>query len=194
MRAILIALVLVYGVIPPAKADRLSDLWDKFHLIEQTSRLDYALETRQWETVVDMFTPIVNLQVLRVRSNVSRERLIERWRSLYFADKDVFHQSTNHIVNLDGDTATVIADGNIWFRLVGTPGGDEWEAWGILRYTFVREGERWLIAEYSFVPEREAGNRLVAMTGDGLVPALADPVEDDADYSSDPEPNTPATQ
>lgn len=170
MRPLAIAVIALALMAIPVRADRFEELWDKFHLIEQTSRLDLALDERDWPTVEAMFDDVIQIRVLRVRTMMSRDSFVSRWRNLYTPDKDVFHMTTNHIVDLDGDSAMVVADGYVWNRLRGTPGGDEWEVWGIFRYGFTRKAGRWLIDEYQFIPDREVGNRSVATAGMDLTP------------------------
>lgn len=170
MRTLCAALLALVLASEAARADKFQVLWDKFHLVEQVGRLELALDARDWETVASLFSDVVQLRVLRVRTAVTRDGLVERWKSLYMPEKTTFHMTANPVVDLDGDTAEVTASGTVWNRLRGTPGGDEWEVWGIFRYGFVREGGNWRIDAYTFIPQREEGNRRVATAGAFLLP------------------------
>ncbi|HJU66220.1 MAG TPA: nuclear transport factor 2 family protein [Gemmatimonadaceae bacterium] len=78
------------------------------------------------------------------------------------AKKASHHMTTNYDIEIDGNSATVWAQGYAWNRVAGLEGGsDLWETWGNYRLAFRRSTAGWRITSFGYFAKFNRGNESV---------------------------------
>jgi hypothetical protein len=92
---------------------------------------------------------------------------VAAWRRAFQGGKTSLHLRTNHLVRLDGDSATMTSHGYAWNRLPpGTLGAEAalWEVWGIYDYRAERTPRGWRLTAFTFAATHQRGDARVPAT------------------------------
>lgn len=158
---VLLALILMLAAPLTAHADDLERLLDERELIRLADGLDRAVDAKDWDAAMATFADQVAFRAGNTHTILPREALVGMWQVNLFEEKTSFHLRGNHMVEIEGDTATMVSHGYAWNRLPGLEGGDFWEVWGVYTYEFSRTIDGWLITSFDFQPLHERGNSAV---------------------------------
>lgn len=84
-------------------------LIDRTAVVETVDRLFIETDRKRWEAVTALFAPSVAFDMTSLAGGepavVAREVIVEAWRVGLAPVTAVHHQSSNHVVRLDGDQA-----------------------------------------------------------------------------------------
>lgn len=136
---------------------------DRTEVVELTLRMAWHLDHCEWDSLVSLFTDEVLLDYTSLNGgepvHVPRPDVIAKWRSNRSGLKATQHLLGNHIVTLDGDTATATAMFQATHSLPNDFGGPLWTLGGEYRYGFVRTEEGWRISALTMNILWADGNR-----------------------------------
>lgn len=114
--------------------------------IEAIRRLTYeyamAVDTMQLDAVIDLFMPDAVWDTGPGGPPVmnNRDEIREFYKGLFEASNNLYHLTSNHIINVHGDTAT----GTAYFVATGvTSNGESFGANGYYGDTYVRTPDGW---------------------------------------------------
>ena len=142
----------------PADADA-DALADQAAIARLTHDYCWALDTKDWEALRDVFVPDVVAHLSRELHGV--DAVIERISGALGPLDDSQHLVATHRIDVEGDTAT----GRCYLQAQhvrrGTEGGDNFMVGGRYEDRYVRTPEGWRIAERRLVVMWVDGNRAV---------------------------------
>jgi ketosteroid isomerase-like protein len=160
---------LLLGITPAAAAEAdvpaiVQTLADERALIRLADGLDIAVDAKDWTAARAAFADDIAFAFGAPDAPLTAMRaddLVALWRQNLHPAKTSFHLRGNHMVTVDGDTATMRSHGYAWNRLPGLEGGDLWEVWGVYTYAFARQDGEWRITAFRFTPLHDRGNAAV---------------------------------
>ena len=89
---------------------------------------------------------------------VTADALIAGFARGLHASKTSHHMATNYRTTVDGEHATVTAQGYAWNRVATMPAGEDlWETWGHYELTCQRAEGRWLLASFKYFSKHTRG-------------------------------------
>ena len=116
---------------------------------EIVDEIDNSCDLKQWDRCLSYFAPQVTIDFVSLAggepATIPSEVLIGAWRSNLFAEKKTFHQRGNHVIEIDGDAATVFSKGYAFNLLDSGPVTGLWEIWGNYTHTLQRMGDAWKV-------------------------------------------------
>ncbi|MEM8770527.1 MAG: nuclear transport factor 2 family protein [Pseudomonadota bacterium] len=141
------------------KASKLSAL-DRLAIIELASKLDTAVDAKDWAKARSLFTETIEAGLPGVEpTEMASADLVGAWAANLYAEKTSFHLRGDGIIKADDNgNIRLYSKAYAWNRLPGMEGGEIWEVWGDYVYGVVREGGKWRISSFSFSPAFDRGN------------------------------------
>ena len=118
-------------------------------LIELTYRYGRAMDDRDWEAFRSVFTDDVHVNLGDTYILTGRQEITDAVRPLIEACSITHHMMTNHLVELDGDRATMGLYCRAFHKGSGTKANQTYEC--LARYTAaaVRTNGEWAISEWN---------------------------------------------
>lgn len=122
---------------------------DELDIRAVVDEVDNACDLKEWQRLRGYFADEIDVDFsslagggpMRITSN----QLIDAWRTNLFVDKKTFHQRGNHLINIEGDKATVFSKGYAFNLLEAGPVTGFWEVWGNYTHTLSRAGDGWKV-------------------------------------------------
>jgi hypothetical protein len=142
---------------------------DRAAIIEVTIGYSTALDQRRWELLNDVFLPEVVIDYSTGNRVEGRDQAVAQIRHMIGDCGPSQHLLGNHVVAVDGDTAT--SSCQVRAFAAGEPGGplagETYELIGSYRDELVRTAAGWRIARRRMDVAFESGNRAVLGTQAG---------------------------
>lgn len=130
---------------------------DRANVVQTVDALFAQFDAENWPGVGALLADDIDVDFSSLggpQQRLSRDELVDGWRSAFAGPKYSGHSTTNHQVRIDGDRAEVFAHGYAYNAL----DGDAWETWGTYRFTLRRAGGgRWIITREQYVSLRAEG-------------------------------------
>lgn len=127
--------------------------------------IDTAVDQKDWQRARRHFASQVKVDFTSLAggqpATVSGDQLIDGWRTNLYAEKQSFHLRGNHLIDVQGDKATVSSVGYAWNalpRVVAGGAPEIWEVWGTYRHGLTRTRAGWKVEEMSFNAVRQRGD------------------------------------
>ena len=145
-------------------------LADRVEIVERVTRVAVLADRRSWDDLRACFAGLVEIDYTALvggePEELPAEALMERWQELLESFAATQHLVTNHLVALEGDTATCDADVRAThFRPSGDGQEPVWQVGGFYHYGLVRSDGGWLVRTMRFVPTWSRGNPALSPTG-----------------------------
>ena len=135
---------------------------DRANVVQTVDAVFTQFDAKDWDGLGSLFADQVRIDFSSLggpRTSVAREELIDGWRAAFAGNKTSLHQTGNHQVRIEGDTAEVFLHGYAYNALARPYGDDVWETWGTYRFSLRRvAGMRWEITREQYVSLRTEGN------------------------------------
>jgi ketosteroid isomerase-like protein len=131
-------------------------LADRLAIIDVTIAYTWALDTRDWDALDDVFTPDATASLLEELED--REAIKERIRRALTPLDDSQHMVSNHDVRVDGDTATSRCYLHAQHVRHAAEGGPNYIVAGRYEDRFQRTPDGWRIAHRTLTVMWTDGN------------------------------------
>lgn len=141
-----------------------SDLEDRLAIIELTHRYCWALDSKQFDLLDTVFLPDATAE-LRSAPLEGRDAIRNRIRNALDPLDATQHTVSNHLVTIDGDTASARTYLHSQHVRTGTPGGELYVIAGRYEDELVRTPEGWRIRFRRLVTVWSEGNLDVVAKG-----------------------------
>ena len=144
---------------------------DRTNVVQTVDAVFTQFDAKDWEGLGSLFSDRVQIDFSSLggpRTTVTREALIDGWRDAFAGNKTSLHQTSNHQVRIDGDSAEVFLHGYAYNALARSYGDDVWETWGTYHFSLRRVARtRWEITREQYVSLRAEGNEGVRVAVGG---------------------------
>ncbi len=135
---------------------------DRLAIIELIGRLSLTIDAKDWEAMGRLFTDTVYHDRTSLTGGepytAPVAQFVDGWRQTLQNMDAVHHQITNHVVSLDGDQATCVANMQGTHVLANASGGPMWTVGGRHDYQLTRTPDGWRIAGLTFTLQWATGN------------------------------------
>ncbi len=135
---------------------------DRLAIIELIGRLSLTIDAKDWEAMGRLFTDTVYHDRTSLTGGepytAPVAQFVDGWRQTLQNMDAVHHQITNHVVSLDGDQATCVANMQGTHVLANASGGPMWTVGGRHDYQLTRTPYGWRIAGLTFTLQWATGN------------------------------------
>ncbi|MEV0044023.1 nuclear transport factor 2 family protein [Nocardia rhamnosiphila] len=133
---------------------------DRDAVADTVNRYTYALDSRDWDLLDEVFTPdAVARYGAEAPAVRGRAGIVAMIRSFLDRCGPSQHLLGNHVVDIDGDTATSICKARVLHTGAGENTNITYECAGVYRDRMTRSAQGWRIAERTFVIDIELGDR-----------------------------------
>lgn len=154
-------------------------LQDRLDVIDVCTQMVWSTDRRQWDRLAEVFTDEVAVDYTSLAGGtpgpVGRNELVDSWRQLLGAMTATQHLVSNHLVTVDGDTATCTAQFQATHIAEMPHGENHWILGGHYRYGLTRADQGWRIRELTMTGAWSSGNQ--AILGIGGTASTPDPGE-----------------
>lgn len=130
---------------------------DRRQIVDLTIRYCWALDDRDWKTLDDVFLPDATA-LLGDSECTGREAIVARCRAALEPLDASHHMVSNHVVEVDGDTATSRCYLQAQHSRRGVEGGDNWLLGGRYLDSLRRADGGWRIVRRVLVTVWTEGN------------------------------------
>lgn len=124
-------------------------LLDRANIIETVNSYGMGVDTRNFEWFRSLFTDTVEVDYTDMLGGepytITADELVKNWEALLTSFESTQHIIANHVVNIDGDTATTHAHFQAHHILINRKGGTSWTVAGYYVHKLVRTEEGWKI-------------------------------------------------
>jgi hypothetical protein len=125
-------------------------LEDRLDIIDTCTRMGWHADRREWERLREVFAEQVSLDYTSLNGGepavLSPAQIVEAWTGVFENFDATHHLIADHLVTVDGDTATCTANFQATHRLANLFGSPLWTLGGIYRFDLVRQGGIWRIS------------------------------------------------
>ncbi|MCR6487380.1 nuclear transport factor 2 family protein [Amycolatopsis sp. OK19-0408] len=132
---------------------------DRLDVIEACDRFGWYADRRDWAAMTDLLADEVCLDYRALHggdaATVTGAAAVAGWTTEFAAFRTTQHLIGNHVVALEGDTAT--CDAQVQATHVPAHGGPPWVLGGHYRMRLRRAGAGWRIAAVTFTPDWQTG-------------------------------------
>ncbi|WP_037647267.1 nuclear transport factor 2 family protein [Streptomyces flavidovirens] len=123
---------------------------DRLAVIETCTRMAFHADQREWERLAGVFAEKVTLDYTSLAAGEPAEltpaEIVAAWTNALGGYDATQHLITNHLVDIDGDTAVCTAAFQATHRLATPHGSPLWTLGGTYRFGLVRTaGRGWRI-------------------------------------------------
>ncbi|NUW46137.1 nuclear transport factor 2 family protein [Nonomuraea rhodomycinica] len=136
---------------------------DRLAIIETCTRMAWHADQREWDRLAEVFADSVTLDYTSLNGGepavLTPAQIVEAWSGLLGAFDATQHLITNHLVTVDGDTATCTASFQATHRLADPFGPPLWTLGGTYRFDLVRSAGAWRIGAVVMTATWADGNR-----------------------------------
>ena len=141
----------------------MSELADRMDVAEACTRMGWHADRREWDLLAEVFDDEVALDYTSLQGGepqrLAREAVISAWRGLFERLQATQHLVANHLVSVDGDTATCTAAFQAAHFGAAAFGSPLWMLGGHYRFGLVRRDGRWRIGSVVMTADWAWGNR-----------------------------------
>lgn len=128
-----------------------SELLDRQHIVDVVTSVGRCLDERDFEALRDLFTD--DATIATPGGTVSgHEALVAQARRGHSRDKGIQHVITNHLVDIDGDRASVRANLLVAFAASGPDDPQPFLLGEVYRLELRRSADGWRISSLSSTP------------------------------------------
>jgi hypothetical protein len=140
----------------------ITELADRVAILELIGRLALTIDGRDWNALGQLFTDTVYHDRTSLTggepTTLGVAEFVDGWRQTLQKMDAVHHQITNHVISLDGDQATCVANMQGTHVLANASGGPMWTVGGRHDYELRRTPDGWRIAGLTFTIQWATGN------------------------------------
>ncbi len=142
--------------------DEIRELIDKAAIVEVATKYTIALDTQDWTSLGALFSSDAEVSFgPSVGSATGPEEIVATISGTLTGLDASQHLVGNHLVSVDGDTATHTCYLQAQHVRTGTPGGDQYIVAGHYSDRFRREDDGWRITYRELIRTWGSGNRAV---------------------------------
>jgi 3-phenylpropionate/cinnamic acid dioxygenase small subunit len=128
-----------------------SELLDRQHIVDLVTSVGRCLDERDFEALRDLFTG--DATIATPGGTVSgHDALVAQARRGHSRDKGIQHVITNHLVEIDGDRASVRANLLVAFAASGPDDPQPFLLGEVYRFELRRSADGWRISSLSSTP------------------------------------------
>ncbi|NKY60717.1 nuclear transport factor 2 family protein [Nocardia flavorosea] len=140
---------------------------DRDAVTETVTRYTYALDDRDWALLDEVFAPdaVVRYGAAAAPEVRGRADIVAMIRSFLDRCGPSQHLLGNHIVDIDGDTASSVCKARVLHLGAGDNSNITYECVGVYRDRLTRSAHGWRIIERTFVIDIELGDRHAVLGG-----------------------------
>jgi len=142
-----------------------NDTPDRTEIVEQTTRMAWLADRRDWDRLVDVFADEVDLDYTALTGGhpvrLSPVDLVAGWRAGLGGLDATQHLVSNHLVDVDGDRAVATAQFQATHVLANPHGDPTWTLGGHYRFGLVRRDDGWRIDAVTMTATWATGNQQV---------------------------------
>lgn len=132
-------------------------------IIETCTRMAWHADQREWARLEAVFADEVTLDYTSLNGGdpavLTPAQIIEAWSATLGGFDATQHLITNHLVDIDGDSAVCTAAFQATHRLANPHGSPLWTLGGTYRFGLVRTGGGWRIASVVMTATWADGNQ-----------------------------------
>ena len=143
----------------------MNDTPDRTEIVEQTTRMAWLADRRDWDRLVDLFADEVDLDYTALTGGhpvrLSPVDLVAGWRAGLGGLDATQHLVSNHLVDVDGDRAVATAQFQATHVLANPHGDPTWTLGGHYRFGLVRRDDGWRIDAVTMTATWATGNQQV---------------------------------
>ncbi len=136
---------------------------DRDAIVDVTTRLGWYADQRRWDELPGLFADQVTLVYTSVTGGepvtVTPADIVASWRAALGGLDATQHVVSNHLVDLDTDTAVATAQFIATHRLHDPHGDPLWTLGGHYRWTLTRHQDGWRITAMTMTGTWATGNR-----------------------------------
>jgi len=139
------------------------ELIDRLEIEDVANLVDRAVDDRRWDDFGNHFADPVRFEISATGASagaaveLARDDFVQAIAAVNPPDKRTFHSSSNVLIQIEGDRATLSARTYGW-NLCARFDPPVYEVWGTMDYDFARIDGRWLVTGIRVRKWREAGN------------------------------------
>lgn len=141
----------------------MSLLEDRLDIIETCTRMGWHTDRREWERLAEVFAEQVTLDFTSLNGGepavLSPAQIVEAWTGVLGSLDATQHLIADHLVTVDGDTATCTANFQATHRLANPFGSPLWTLGGTYRFDLVRQSGTWRISGVVMTATWADGNK-----------------------------------
>ncbi|WP_280419621.1 nuclear transport factor 2 family protein [Nocardia carnea] len=140
---------------------------DRDAIADTVNRYTYALDERNWPRLDEVFAPdaVARYGAAAAPAVRGRPEIVAMIRSFLDRCGPSQHLLGNHVIDIDGDTATSICKARVLHIGAGENSNLTYECVGVYRDRLTRTEQGWRIAERTFVIDIELGDRHAVLGG-----------------------------
>ncbi|WP_225993290.1 nuclear transport factor 2 family protein [Actinomadura rudentiformis] len=141
----------------------MSTVEDRLAVVETCTRMAWHADQREWDLLAGIFADSVTLDYTSLNggepAELSPEQIVAGWSATLGSFDATQHLITNHLVDVDGDTAVCTASFQATHRLANPLGAPLWTLGGTYRFDLVRTGSGWRISGVVMTATWADGNK-----------------------------------
>ncbi|HEU5158514.1 MAG TPA: nuclear transport factor 2 family protein [Streptosporangiaceae bacterium] len=138
---------------------------DRLDVIETCTRFGWHADQREWDRFAEVLTDVLYLDYTALAGgepgDVKSADLIASWKELFGRLTTTQHLITNHLVDVDGDSAVCTAQFHAHHVAAVAHGDQTMILSGHYRFGLVRAGDGWQINSLVMTPTWSTGNLAV---------------------------------
>jgi len=133
--------------------------WQIMNIIDG---IDNAVDAKDWARARSFFTEIIYVDFSSLGggnpTEMPADDLIGGWQRNLYAGKQSFHLRGNHMININGETATDYSKAYAFNAIDEGPVTGIWEIWANYSYTLVRADNDWKVTGMSVYKVQTRGD------------------------------------
>lgn len=140
-------------------------LADRLAVTDATVRMLWHADRREWDRLRDVFADYVTLDYTSLNggdpATITGEQVVEAWSGLLGSLDATQHLAGNHLVRVDGDTATCTASFQATHLLANPYGDPIWTLGGHYHFDLTRTEDGWRITSVTMTADWATGNQQI---------------------------------
>ncbi|GAB3416238.1 nuclear transport factor 2 family protein [Flindersiella endophytica] len=132
-------------------------------IVELTSRLLVLVDSRDWDAAWRLFTDVVQVDYTSLNGGapqtIPAKDLIAGWQTVLEGLDATQHLVGNHLVSVDGDQATCVANVQATHVLHNATGGPIWTVGGRYDFGLINTSAGWRIGALTLTVRWATGNQ-----------------------------------
>ena len=148
-------------------AQGLQTIADQLTVTRIPTEIETAVDRKEWQRARSYFAKEVRVDFSTLSgappATILADDLIKAWSTNLGPKKFSHHQRGNALVSVNGDRATVYAQGYAWNKMEGN-GDPLWEVWGNYTHELRKTKLGWKVTGMTFEMTHERGNMWVKNT------------------------------
>jgi hypothetical protein len=138
---------------------------DRLDVIEATVRMLWHADRREWDRLRSVLAEEVTLDYTSLNggeaATLSCDQVISAWAGMLGNLDATQHLVSNHLVSIDGDTASCTAAFQATHLLANPHGGPIWTLGGHYEFGLARTAEGWQITSVQMIADWATGNQQI---------------------------------